>query len=130
MPNRRRLALAVAAALCAGACATAPAPLSQRAAGMPVFSAGEASPAVAEVMGAVKTDVCLSPVTGAALDGEARNDLRRRAEAKGADALVGYHYRVLAGSPRAVQCQRIVEAEAEAVMLNGATAPVRAAGPS
>jgi len=129
MSSRRTLALAVTAALCLGACATTPAPLSQRAAAMPVFADGEVSPAVAENMGAVKTDVCVPTAAGVSLDGEARNDLRRRAEAKGADALVGYRYKVLIGSPRAVQCQRIVEAQAEAVMLGGLAAQARPGSP-
>ncbi len=112
-------AAAALAALCVGACASAP--LTRLAAAMPVFTIQQSHPAVIEAMGSLKTYVCLSSSNQASIVDDALNTLRSRAAAKGADALVDYRYRFLTAGPRAQQCRRSVEAEAVAVVLGNGT---------
>lgn len=103
------------ASCAASACAAAP--LAHPAALLPVFAMEESHPAVAEPMGSMKSYACLGGDSQASIVGKALEELRSRAAAKGADALIDYHYTVRAGSPRAPQCQHYVEAEAMAVVL-------------
>ena len=112
----------VALAGCAGsACAAGPlahpASAPAQAAALPVFAMEQSHPVVAEAMGPMKSYACLSEDQASTID-KALNGLRSRAAAKGADALVDYHYTIRAGSPRAPQCQHFVEAEAVAVVLD------------
>ena len=125
MKSPRLIPIFVALAGCAAsACASAPslrqAAAHPEAAALPIFAMEQSHPAVAEAMGPVKSDVCLATDQASTLD-KALDGLRGRAAAKGADALIDYHYTIRAGSPRAAQCQHYVEAEAMAVMLDHAS---------
>jgi hypothetical protein len=112
---------AVAGAACAalGASGCASARLSERAAAMPVFRAQQTHPAVTRVLGPVTTSVCLWSKNETSIVDDALNNLRSRAEAKGASAIVNYRYAFMTNTPRQQQCRRYVRADADAVVLQG-----------
>ena len=118
----RPLALACAAlgALSLSACATAK--LSEHAAALPVYAADQADPPpIARVLGPVKTYVCVRSENEASIGTDALNNLRASADAKGATALIDYHFAYRTNAPRVQQyCPRYIEAEATAVVLGKA----------
>jgi hypothetical protein len=114
----RIAAVTILAALSLGGCATAQ--MSSKAAAMPMFAAEQGHPAIMQTLGPVRTYVCPGDKTDATVIDQALSNLRQNADAKGATALIDYRYRFVANSPRAAQCNRILEASAVAVMLSGA----------
>jgi hypothetical protein len=110
--SRILAALAALSVLALGACATAP-----QTAAMRVFPMDQPHPAVTKAVGPMKTYTCQGSAEAA------QNTLRAHAAAAGADALVDYQWRVLSAPAHAQQCQRLVEAQAVAVVLTqGASA--------
>lgn len=94
--------------------------MTAHAAALPVYAAEQPHPAVTKALGPVKTDICLWSENETSIVNDALNDLRADADAKGATALVDYHYAFKANSPRVQQCRRYIEAQATAVIIGGA----------
>ena len=119
-PGIRNLctAAAVAGLVAAGGCASEP--LSTRAAAIPVFSREQAHPGVVRALGPVRAYICLDPRNAASYEADVQNALRRKAESKGATALIDYRSQVLNNSPRQYQCRRFVKGEAVAAVTGGA----------
>lgn len=106
---------------CASAGSPAPLALSAHAAALPIYAADQADPPPVErVLGPVTAAICVRSENAASIGVDALNSLRASADAKGATALVAYHYAYRTNSPRVVTCQHYLEARAVAVVLRQA----------